>query len=257
MTLNKIPKNHFNPRLQFIKSAIFVVLIYVWGVIIPVIYSLPALLLKSKKIGDHGAKIWSRFGLWMLKKLCNIDYKIIGAENILQEPCIYSCKHQSMWETIVMHLIIKRPVYAYKKELQKIPFYGWFLSAMSGISVDRKGGAKSLKSVINQAKLYLARGQSIVIFPQGTRVALGGDIKQFPYQAGITALYKSCDVRVVPVALNSGFFWPKAGILKNAGTITIQFLPPIEKGLSKEDFNDKLINVTENASNNLSPQICQ
>ena len=156
-----------------------------------------------------------------------------------------------MWETVVMHLIVDRPVYAYKKELELIPFYGWFVKFMSGIKVDRKGGAKSLKSVINQAKKYLAKGQSVVIFPQGTRVPVAGSVEKYPYQAGITALYNSCDVKIVPVALNSGFFWPKGKIMKKSGTITIEFLPAIERGLRKEEFNRKLISLIEEKSKNL------
>ena len=182
---------------------------------------------------------------------CGINYKIIGRENISKTPCIYACKHQSMWETVIMHLIIDRPVYAYKKELEIIPFYGWFLKVMSGIKVDRKGGVKSLKSVINQTKNYLNKKQSIVIFPQGTRVPIEGSIEKYPYQAGITALYNSCDVKIVPVALNSGLFWPKGQILKKRGTVIIEFLPAIEKGLSKEDFNKKLISEIEEKSRRL------
>jgi 1-acyl-sn-glycerol-3-phosphate acyltransferase len=150
-----------------------------------------------------------------------------------------------------MHLIIDCPVYAYKKELEIIPFYGWFLKVMSGIKVDRKGGVKSLKSVINQTKNYLNKKQSIVIFPQGTRVPVEGLIEKYPYQAGITALYNSCDVKIVPVALNSGLFWPKGQILKKRGTVIIEFLPAIEKGLSKEGFNKKLISGIEEKSHKL------
>ncbi|MFZ9469793.1 MAG: lysophospholipid acyltransferase family protein, partial [Rickettsiales bacterium] len=147
--------------MQYLKSLLFVIFINCWGAIIPIIFLLPAFIFKSKKIGDYGAKIWSQFSFYVLKKLCKIEYKIIGQENILNEPCIYACKHQSMWETVVMHLILNRPVYAYKKELEKIPFYGWFLKFMSGIGVDRKGGMKSLKNVISQAKFYLeAAGHS-------------------------------------------------------------------------------------------------
>lgn len=237
--------------MQFFRSLIFSIFVNAWGAIIPIIYLAPAFLSRDKKIADRGAKIWSIGVFWMLKKLCKIDYKIIGSENILKEPCIYASKHQSMWETVIMHLIIDRPVYAYKKELELIPFYGWFIKFMSGIKVDRKGGAKSLKSVINQAKKYLAKGQSVVIFPQGTRVPVDGSIEKYPYQAGITALYNACDVKIVPVALNSGFFWPKGKIMKKSGTITIEFLPAIECGLRKEEFNRKLISLIEEKSKNL------
>jgi len=167
--------------MQYFRSLLFVIFINSWGAIIPIIFLLPAFIFRSKKIGDYGAKIWSQFSFYVLKKLCKIDYKIIGQENILKEPCIYACKHQSMWETVVMHLILNRPVYAYKKELEKIPFYGWFLKYMSGIGVDRKGGIKSLKNVIAQAKFYLNIGQSVVIFPQGTRVPVGEGVEKYPY----------------------------------------------------------------------------
>jgi 1-acyl-sn-glycerol-3-phosphate acyltransferase len=237
--------------MQFFRSIIFSIFVNAWGALIPIVYLVPAFFSRDKKIADRGAKIWSIGVFWMLKKLCKIDYKIIGIENITKEPCIFACKHQSMWETVVMHLIIDRPVYAYKKELELIPFYGWFIKFMSGIKVDRKGGAKSLKSVIHQAKKYLAKGQSIIIFPQGTRVPVDGSIEKYPYQAGITALYNSCDVKVVPVALNSGFFWPKGKIMKKSGTIIIEFLPAIECGLRKQEFNRKLISLIEEKSKNL------
>lgn len=239
--------------MQFFLSALYSFFINLWGAIIPFIYLLPATLFQSKKIGDHGAKIWSIFSIWMLKKMCKIDYKILGSQNILNEPCIYACKHQSMWETIIMHLIISRPVYAYKKELELIPFYGWFLKVMSGIKVDRQGGAQSLKSVVNQAKDYLKSGQSVVIFPQGTRVPVGADIDKYPYQSGISALYKACNVKIVPVALNSGLYWPK-GKVKNSGTILIEFLPAIEVGLAREEFEQRLIGAIEEASTKLCAQ---
>jgi 1-acyl-sn-glycerol-3-phosphate acyltransferase len=237
--------------MQFFRSLAFSIFVNIWGAIIPIIFLIPAFISRDKKIADRGAKIWSIGVFWMLKKLCKIDYKIIGIENILKEPCIYACKHQSMWETVVMHLIIDRPVYAYKKELELIPFYGWFIKFMSGIKVDRKGGVRSLKSVINQAKNYLTKGQSVVIFPQGTRVPVRGLIEKYPYQAGITALYNSCDTKVVPVALNSGLYWPKNQILKNRGTIIIEFLPAIDRGLSKEEFNKRLISAIEKKAKNL------
>ncbi len=191
-------------------------------------------------MADHGAKIWAIVGLWMLKKLCGINHRIIGAQNLPKEGCIIACKHQSMWETIVMHLVLRRPVYAFKKELLKIPFYGWYLTVMSGITVNRNGGASALKDLIKQTKKYLALGQTIVLFPQGTRVPVGAPAKDYPYQAGVTALYLACGAKVVPAALNSGVFWGKNKLQKKAGTITLEFLTPIEPGLSKQEFNKRL-----------------
>ena len=230
--------------MNFIRSFLFWLFINVWGTIIPIIYS-PAFILKNSKLADHGAKVWAVVGLWVLKKLCKVEYEFVGLEKLPKEGCIIACKHQSMWETIVMHLVFRRPVYAFKKELLKIPFYGWYLRVMSGIVVDRDGGMSALKDLIKQTKKYLAKNQTIILFPQGTRVPVGAPSSEYPYQAGVTALYLACGVKVVPAALNSGVFWPKKGMLKNPGKIILEFLDPIEPGLSKQEFSAKLEEVIE------------
>ena len=150
-----------------------------------------------------------------------------------------------------MHVLLERPVYGYKKELLKVPFYGWYLTIMSGIKIDRKGGASALKSLIRQAKEYIANGQNIVIFPQGTRTPIGSETSKYPYQSGIAALYLSCGVKVVPVALNAGKFWPKQVTKKYPGKITMEFLDPIEPGLKKKEFMTKLEEMIETKSNSL------
>jgi 1-acyl-sn-glycerol-3-phosphate acyltransferase len=236
--------------MQRILSILFWIFIIIWSAVIPVIY-LPALVLNNRKIADHGAKVWAVFGLWMLKKLCGVEHEVIGLEKLPKEACIIACKHQSMWETIVMHLVFRRPVYAFKKELLKIPFYGWYLRVMSGITVDRNGRATALKDLIKQSKKYLEKNQNIILFPQGTRVPVGASSEKYPYQPGVTALYLACGVKVVPAALNSGKFWPKKGMLKNAGKITLEFLDPIETGLSKREFSAKLEEAIEKRSSEL------
>lgn len=232
-------------------SILFFIFINLLGALIPIVF-FPAFIFRSSTIADKGAKVWSRSAIFILKLLCGLDYKVVGLDKLPKEACIIACKHQSMWETIIMHLILDRPVYAYKKELEKIPFYGWFVAVMSGISIDRKGGAKALKNLVKQAKKYLKNGQKIVIFPQGTRVPLGESSKKYPYQAGIAALYSSCGVKIVPVALNSGAFWPKHQLEKKSGIITIEFLDPIEPGLQKKEFIKKLEDEIENKSIELS-----
>ena len=237
--------------MNFIRSFLFWLFINIWGTVIPIIYS-PAFILKNSKLADHGAKVWAVVGLWVLKKLCKIECEFIGLEKLPKEGCIIACKHQSMWETIVMHLVFRRPVYAFKKELLKIPFYGWYLRVMSGITVDRDGGMSALKDLIKQTKKYLAKNQTIILFPQGTRVPVGAPSSEYPYQAGVTALYLACGVKVVPAALNSGVFWPKKGMSKKPGKIILEFLDPIEPGLSKQEFSAKLEEVIEKRSAELS-----
>ena len=236
---------------SFFSSALFTTLLNAWGAIIPIIY-FPVFFTKSSKLADHGAKVWAIGVLWMLKNLCKIDYRVIGLEKLPKEACIIACKHQSAWETIVMHLILDRPVYAFKKELLKIPFYGWYLTSMSGIAVDRNGGASALKNLIKQTKKYLENGQSIVLFPQGTRVPVGDSTEKYPYQAGVTALYLACQTKVVPMALNSGIFWSKNKFLKQSGTITLEILDAIEPGLSKQEFASALEQAIEKSSEELA-----
>ena len=240
---------------SFFRSFLFYTALFLFSFLIPAIFFIPSIIFKSNKIADYGAKIWAKIIIFFLKNLCGINYKIINQNNIPNFPCIFACKHQSMWETIIMHLIIHRPVYAYKNELLKIPFYGWFLNAMSGIKVKRKGGASALKHVLQQAKKYLSKNQSIVIFPQGTRVEVFSEIFQYPYQPGIIALYQNCQVPVVPIALNSGIFWPKKLFSHKSGTILIEFLPPINIGLNKQHFIQTLTQQLEEKSKQLATNV--
>jgi 1-acyl-sn-glycerol-3-phosphate acyltransferase len=246
----KISSEIYN-KVSPVKSLLFQIFICVWGIIIPIIYFL-VFLTKNRKMADRGAKNWARFSLFMLEKICGIRYEVRGKENLPKESgFVVACKHQSMWETIVFHIVFDQPVYSWKKELLKIPFYGWFLRIMSGITIDRKGGAKALKSLLNQAKQYVENKQNIILFPQGTRTPIGSGTKDYPYQSGVAAIYNHLKVPVVPAALNAGVFWDKGGI-KKSGTIILEFLPAIEAGLKKQEFMAKLEKQIESKSNDLS-----
>ena len=223
--------------------------------IIPLLYS-QCFVNNDSELADRGAKKWAQVSLWVLEKLCGVKYEVRGLENLPQKNAsnggfVVACKHQSMWETIVFHLIFNRPVYSWKKELLKIPFYGWFLEVMSGITIDRKGGAKALKNLLVQAKKYTDNGQNIILFPQGTRTPIGAKAVDYPYQSGIVAIYNHVQAVVVPAALNSGVYWNKKG--KKSGTIILEFLPAIPAGLEKKDFLQRL----ETAIENKSKQLCQ
>ncbi len=210
--------------------------VYLSVIVLMFIYIPLSALIKNENLADICAKKWSITVLWFLRVFCGINYKIIGAHNIPNEPCIIACKHQSMWETVVFHLICRYPAYIYKKELLKIPLYGWFISKMSCVKVDRDGKASALKDMIKQVKHYLQKNHNIIIFPQGTRTPPHASTQDYPYQIGVAALYISAHVKVVPANLNSGEFWGKGFIMKKRGTISIEFLEPIEQGLKKEEF---------------------
>ncbi|MES2677351.1 MAG: 1-acyl-sn-glycerol-3-phosphate acyltransferase [Pseudomonadota bacterium] len=243
-------KKHLQ-KFRQIRSVLFDIFICIWGMIVPIAY-VKAIIDNDSKLADTGAKVWAQFSLFILEKLCGVKYEIRGLENLPKENgFVVACKHQSMWETIVFHLIFNRPVYSWKKELLKIPFYGWFLKAMSGITIDRKGGAKALKSLLAEAKKYTNNKQNIILFPQGTRTPAGASVADYPYQIGIVAIYHHLQVDVVPAALNSGIYWNKNGA-KKSGTIILEFLPPIKPGLEKKEFLQKLETAIEVKSDDLN-----
>lgn len=236
---------------MLIRSIIFEIFITLWGMIIPILYG-DVFISGSRKRADNGALAWSRFASFVLKKLCGIDYEVRGLENLPKEGgFIVACKHQSMWETMIMHLVFKHPAYAYKKELLKIPFYGWFLKHMSGIAIDRKGGAKALKSLLSDSKKYLENGQVIILFPQGTRVPVGASTDKYPYQPGIAALYSQLKCPIIPAALNSGKFWNKSKTFKRSGKIILEFLPQIDPNTDRKNFLPKLEEAIEKKSEEL------
>lgn len=195
---------------------------------------------------------WCKSVLFLLKIINGISYKIIDQEKLPDEPCIIACKHQSMWDTLIFHLLVKAPAYIYKKELHKVPVYGTYIKQMKMIPIDRSGSASALRDMIKKSKdLIHNQKRQLIIFPQGTRVPIGKDTKDYPYQIGVAALYSSLNVKVVPVALNSGKFWGKGSFIKNKGKITIKILDPIEPGLNKKEFIKSLEEKIESESEEL------
>jgi 1-acyl-sn-glycerol-3-phosphate acyltransferase len=229
-----------------LRSKIFDALLVTVTVLIPIL-NIWAIIFKSREGSDIGGKSICVANIWLLEKICNIKYQIKGLENLPQENgFIIACKHQSVWETMIMFFIFKRPVYAYKKELLSLPFYGWMLRNMSGIKIDRKSSISAIKSLVKQSEYYIKNKQNIIIFPQGTRVPIDSNAKNYPYQSGLFAIYKKNNCPVIPTALNSGVFWSKD--IKRSGTITIEFLPSIAPNLKKEQFNKEVENAIEEKS---------
>lgn len=178
-----------------------------------------------------------------------LDYEVTGLENMPQDNrCIYAAKHQSAWETVKLHLLFNDPVIVLKKELQYIPIFGWYIWRTGMIAVKRKRRGQAISSLLEGARHALEQNRSIVIFPQGTRTAVG---KKMPYKRGISALYEELNIPIVPIALNSGIFWGRKSFKKKSGTITVEFLPIIPAGLSTEEMMEKLQTSIETASTQL------
>jgi 1-acyl-sn-glycerol-3-phosphate acyltransferase len=164
--------------------------------------------------------------------ICGIRYRVIGAEHIPAEPCIILAKHQSAWETLAFQAIFPPHVWVLKRELLRVPFFGWGLAMLSPIAIDRASGARALMPTLEQGRERLRDGFCIVIFPEGTRVAPG---KRGTYHPGGAWLAIKTGVPVLPVAHNSGEFWPRNAFLKYPGLITVRIGPPIPpRGLEPE-----------------------
>jgi 1-acyl-sn-glycerol-3-phosphate acyltransferase len=200
-----------------------------------------------KKVAIVG-KIWAEVTIFALNVICNLKLKVKGQENIPIMPFIVASKHQSDLETIVFHAILNKPVYVLKKELVKIPFFGIYLVKMGMIIIDRAGKMNALKAMLAATKLTIEDNRPVIIFPEGTRAKPNTEVS---YHPGITALYNSEKYKILPVALNTGVFWAKNSFIKYPGTFTIEFLPCINPGLKKEEFNEILKSRIETASRNL------
>ena len=190
---------------------------------------------------------WAR-GTLLLARLIGIKYEIRGTQYIANTPALYASKHQSAWDTVIFWTLLSRPAYILKRELLRIPFWGWYLWRMRMIAIDRSAGGSGLKDMIRQSKAVTASGRPIVIFPEGTRTKPGAPPA---YHSGIAALYNQLKIPVIPVALNSGLYWGKDAFLKYPGTIILEFLPPIEPGLNKDEFMSRLQESIENTSQRL------
>lgn len=230
-----------------IRSILFNLCFFGWSLLSSFLFA--PLFLFSVGAAQKVGKPWARVTLWLARIICGINYEIRGREYLTDEPVICASKHQSAWDTLIFLTLYKNcPAYVLKRELLRIPFWGWYLWRMQMIAIDRSAGASSIKNLLKQARAVLAAGRPIVIFPEGTRTKPGA---RPHYHPGIVALYSQLGVPVVPIALNSGVFWGKNAFLKRPGTIILQFLPPIPPGLDKNEFRIQLEQKIETASQSL------
>lgn len=206
--------------------------------------ALPALVM-PRWVTIRVGVVWFSFILWAVRIICGISHEVRGRENLPVTPCVVAAKHQSAWDTFAFLTFIDDAAYVIKKELIRIPVYGWMLSKAAMVPVDRTAGARALRAMVRTARTRLAEGRSIVIFPEGTRTAPGAHRR---YHSGVAALYTQLAVPVVPVALNSGLFWPRRTFIKRPGHIVVEILPPIPPGLSRSDFMRRLESAIEEAS---------
>jgi 1-acyl-sn-glycerol-3-phosphate acyltransferase len=230
----------------FLRSLVYNVLFYL-VLVFWVIVGIPTFLMPRSGILTI-ARYWARSSIWLLGVICNIRVEYRGLEKIPKGPLIVASKHQSMWETFALLQFFDQPLFILKRELKWIPFFGWYLSKSDMIGVNRSAGGRALLEMARRAGEQVRRGRQLIIFPEGTRTAVGAPPH---YKTGIAQIYVDCGVTCLPVALNSGLFWPRRTFMRYPGTLVVEFLDPLPPGLARREFIARISIVIEEATNRL------
>jgi 1-acyl-sn-glycerol-3-phosphate acyltransferase len=226
---------------QFLRSLLFsLIFLPAFTLLVCLVIGIPFLFMERKKFLGI-LRFWVKGVTWMEKYLLGLNYEIRGKENLPSDGSfIVAAKHESTYETFKLHALVDDPAIILKKELLSIPLWGWYLKKSGVIAIDRSTPEKAAVSVRDGAKAVAEAGRPIVIFPQGTRVAFDALPSENPYKAGIYRVYEATGLPVVPMALNSGCFWPKGSILKKPGRVVFEFMPPMPPALDRSGFMAEL-----------------
>ena len=223
--------------MQFIKSLIFNILLYV-GLIIIFLLAIPTLLLPSKFTLFFG-RFSAKYIVFILRIILNTKVIFHGTENLTKVDNFFvASAHQSMFETFALQIPLDAPIFILKKELLSIPLFGWYLRKIGSIEIIRETTSKENLNFFEKIKDAIKKeSRPLLIFPQGTRVKLG---EQVPFKKGVGRIYSSLNLPCIPIALNSGKVWPKNSFTKYQGDIHISFLEPIMPGKDKNEFIKEL-----------------
>jgi len=230
----------------FLRSLVFNILFYVvflfWSLI-----ALPTFLMPRSAMLKV-ASWWAKTNILLMGAICNIKVEFRGVEKIPKGPLIVASKHQSMWETISLLHFFEAPFFVVKRELKFIPLFGLFLIKTNMVAIDRSAAGRALLAVMRRAAEEVRRGRQFVIFPEGTRRPVGAPPH---YKAGVGLIYTECGVPCLPVALNSGLFWPRRTFMRYPGTLVVEFLDPLPAGLPRGEFLSRIETGIEDATNRI------
>lgn len=233
--------------MTFLRSLLFNIAFHVWTAFL--CFALLWMLLLPRRKATSVIRWYLGTVDGLERLLLGLRYTVAGYENVPESGAfIIAAKHQSAWETMKLHLIFADPAVILKRELMRIPIWGWYARKAGMIPIDRGSPTVALRSMVRNAAQAVADKRPLVIFPQGTRTAPGA---RKPYRAGVSALYERYDLPVLPVALNSGLFWPRNSFLKRSGTIRVDILPLIPPGLPRAEMMARLESDLEAASDRL------
>ncbi len=234
--------------MTFLRSLVFQIAFYAATIFYLLVF-LPLLPFLSRKgLWRTCIMWWVATNVFLLKIILGTRAEIRGIENIPEGPLLIASKHQSAWETFALLPLFSDPAFILKRELMAIPVFGWFAARTRMIPVDRKGGSSAMKAMTRRAQADMAEGRQILIFPEGTRRPAGAPPD---YKFGVAHLYSSLGVPCLPIALNSGLYWPRRTILKRSGTILVEILPALPPGLPRRQFIGRLQADIEAASDRL------
>jgi 1-acyl-sn-glycerol-3-phosphate acyltransferase len=223
--------------VQVIRSLVYTLLLFLTTVVFGVIVLVGAVLPLSLEQRYSIPRAWGRSLLWMLKVICRLDYVIEGQENLPKEPFISLWKHSSTWETMAQMFVVPMAAWLLKREVTWIPIIGWAVSTYKPIAINRRAGHSAVNQVVKQGRERLAAGMGVIVYPEGTRVAAGQTRK---YGISGALLATQTGAPIVPIAHNSGYFWPRRSLMKRAGTIRVVIGPPIDpRGLEPREINER------------------
>jgi 1-acyl-sn-glycerol-3-phosphate acyltransferase len=234
----------------FLRSFLFNVAFYVVTAVM-LVATLPLFFFLPQWFGMGVVREWAITCVLLHRWFVGGRLEVRGIENVPHGECLVASKHQSFFETFALIPLLGNPTIVMKESIRWWPIFGQYTIKTGMIHVDREGKTAALRALTARAGEEIAKGREIIIFPEGTRRAPGAPPD---YQTGIALLYKSLNVPVVPVALNSGLFWPRRSFLRYPGTIIFEFLPPLPPGLDSRTFLKRLETSIEQASARLASE---
>ncbi len=232
----------------FVRSLFFNVIALLANVVFFTLL-LPTLLLPFPIYMKYVGKNWMRMTLWLFNAIIGVKLEVRGRENLPQSGgYMVACKHQSAWETMAIAFEVPYPTWILKSELMWVPIFGWHLKKVQQIPINRGKRSSVMRDMNACAHERIREGRQVMIFPEGTRRAVGAPPD---YKSGVSHLYAELNVKCVPVVHNAGLCWPRRGFIKRPGKIIMEILPVIPSGLEKKVFFERLQNEIETASNRL------
>ena len=231
----------------FARSLLFVALFYLWTAVLAILMTLPVLL-GPRRLVIAVFRFWAKGVIPLLDVCCAIKVEVRGAQHVPKGRALIAAKHQCMFDVFAQFAWLPDSCFVMRKELMRIPFFGWYAWKSGMIVIDREGGAKALRQLVREGQARLKEDRQLVIFPEGHRGEPGhaGD-----YQVGVAALYRDLGLPAQLVATNSGVHWPAHGFLRRPGTIVFEYLEPLPAGMKRADFMRAVEERIEAASNAL------